>query len=326
MIDIDRARRYNAQRITAELRDRMVEAIGGQAHLDVELVATFQDAHNYTVIESGLERELLDVDGMFGPATRSAVLAARLDADPDVQETPDLTAPMPEPIEPPPAPLFRAERFSGRPELLPNMVDRRRRTTPTYEGRRYTPDVRGIGDVWGWCLHQTAVLYGDQPHERNDTTNAHFLIRRDRYGTILWLHDLDLELWAANLFNARTVSIEVEARACGIEGDRRTLWKPHLGVAEATDVQLEQLDALVRWGTALITVQGGRPRVLVAHRQSSGNRDNDPGSRIWAVAVRLQAELELHDGGEPGHGPASVGTGSPIPVEWNPARVGFHYR
>jgi hypothetical protein len=326
MIDIGKARRYNEGRIDRSVREALGEAIG-RRRADVLLVAGFQRMHNDIVsslgLDSGVDIGLLDVDGMFGPATLAALFAVPVG---DIEgPTPDPDDPMPAPPEPEPEPLARAEQFSGRPEVLPQMIDRRRHATPTYEGRRYTPDVRPIGDVWGWCLHQTAVLYGDEPPSRNDTTGAHFVIRRDPHATILWLHDLDLELWAANRFNSRTISIEVEARACGVEGDPRTLWQPHLGVAEATDAQLRQLERLVHWGDGLIRDLGGEPRVLVAHRQSSRTRRNDPGSRIWSVAMRLQAALGLHDGGEPGRGPASVGTGRPIPTSWNPTRGGIPY-
>jgi antitoxin (DNA-binding transcriptional repressor) of toxin-antitoxin stability system len=85
---------------------------------------------------------------------------------------------------------------------------------------------------------------------------------------------------------------------------------------------IEAARAAVRWIVAEVARHGGRISRLVAHRQSSDMRQSDPGSALWqAVALPLHAELGLDDGG-PGY---RIGTGRPIPVDWDASRAGERY-
>jgi len=62
--------------------------------------------------------------------------------------------------------------------------------------------------------------------------------------------------------------------------------------------------------------------MLLAHRQASSSRQNDPGYQPWQeIAIPMMRELGLSDGG-PGF---KVDRGRPIPVDWDPTRTGYVY-
>jgi hypothetical protein len=112
----------------------------------------------------------------------------------------------------------------------------------------------------------------------------------------------------------------------GVEGDDRTFWRPAAERSRQpqspTPELVEAAKAAVRWIRDEVARHGGRLELLVAHRQSSQNRQSDPGSALWQqVAMPLHAELGLSDGG-PGF---RVGTGYPIPERWDPSRTGIKY-
>ena len=63
-------------------------------------------------------------------------------------------------------------------------------------------------------------------------------------------------------------------------------------------------------------------KFIHAHRQSSADRQSDPGSRIWQdVGIWGQQNLALSDGGKN----VKVGTGLKIPEAWDPSRTGVIY-
>ena len=91
---------------------------------------------------------------------------------------------------------------------------------------------------------------------------------------------------------------------------------------QLTPEAVEATKALIRWIVAEVAAHGGQVRALVAHRQSSATRRNDPGSAIWqAVALPMHAELGLSDGGVG----FAIDGGKPIPEAWDPRCVGVRY-
>ena len=63
-------------------------------------------------------------------------------------------------------------------------------------------------------------------------------------------------------------------------------------------------------------------KFIHAHRQSSADRQSDPGSRIWQDAgIWAQQNLALSDGGKN----FKVGTELKIPEAWDPSRTGVIY-
>ncbi len=204
-----------------------------------------------------------------------------------------------------------------------------------YDRRKFAAQAHGPEREWrvrsrpwrqvtGTCLHQTACLLGERL-ERYDTVGAHVAITRGR--KVIWLHDFDREVAAANGWNAGTVSIEIDGLYAGVEGDISTVWD------DPSTTHREQPMALppgvgdvgqrvVRWIHDRVNARGGRHRVLVAHRQSSESRQSDPGEAPWkAIALPLHAELGLSDGGVG----FKIGDGRPIPEAWDPRCKGVRY-
>jgi hypothetical protein len=200
-----------------------------------------------------------------------------------------------------------------------HLVDMRARSTKTkVYGHRPWSKVTGI------CLHQTACMMGERP-ERYENTGAHVVITRS--GKVIWLHDLDSLVIHGHGWNAQTVGFEIDGLFAGVEGDPKTVWddpstERHETGTTPTPAQLEAVRAAIRWVCHEVADKGGKVTALVAHRQSSDTRRNDPGSAIWkAVALPMHAELGLSDGG-PGF---KIGNGRPIPEAWDPSRVGIKY-
>ena len=155
-------------------------------------------------------------------------------------------------------------------------------------------------------LHQMACCFRpSDPLKRFLRLNAHFAILAD--GRILQLHPVSALLWASNGFNARSVAVEFAGNFPNIygkwwEGDR-------FGRNRPTSEQFEAGRYLVRY---LINTMGLTH--ILAHRQSSNTRDNDPGPDIWYHVGQWAVErLHLKDGGPGYKHPAG---GKPIPEQW----------
>jgi hypothetical protein len=216
------------------------------------------------------------------------------------------------PVEPAPTP-------APVPMEIPKIrLDRR-----TTAHLNYTPATRPWKSVTGICLHQTACLLGERP-ARWDTVGAHIGVTRS--GRVIWLHDFDRIVWHGNRWNAGTVGIEIDGLYEGVKGNPKTVWDdPSTATHEqgmiATPEAIEATKQTIRWICSVVAENGGAVKALVAHRQSSMNRRNDPGSELWqAVALPLHAELKLNDGGVG----FTVG-GLPIPEEWDPRCRGIKY-
>ncbi len=200
-----------------------------------------------------------------------------------------------------------------------NFVDRRQFAARTHDyGRRAWPTVTGI------CLHQTACMMGERDG-RYDAIGCHVVVCRS--GKVLWMHDFDRLIEHGNGWNTRTVGIEFDGLYAGIEGDPKTVWddpstaRRELAVAPTPEA-LEAGRQLCRWIVAEVARRGGGIKSIVAHRQASENRRNDPGSAIWqGVAVPLHTELGLSDGGIG----FKLGTGYAIPEVWDARCKGYKY-
>lgn len=200
----------------------------------------------------------------------------------------------------------------------PVVADRRVAATRDHVfGRRPWTGVTGI------TLHQTACTLGENP-PRWDSIGAHVGVTRA--GRVIWIHDFTSLVAHGNGWNSKCVGIEMDGLYEGIEGDPSTLWDdPSTATRERASMVTPELvasaRAAIRWICAEVAAHGGRVGALVAHRQSSKDRRNDPGSALWqAVALPMQASLGLSSiGGQ------AIGSGYPIPEAWDPARVGVKY-
>ena len=159
--------------------------------------------------------------------------------------------------------------------------------------------------VWALVLHQMACCYNvKDPMTRFLKMAPHFAILPD--GRILQLHPILSLTGASNGFNPGSVAVEF----AGNFPDTRGKWwhGAENGQNQVTSAQIEAGRYLVRY---LMRTMGLRE--ILAHRQSSGTRDNDPGPDIWYHVGQWAIDnLGLKDGG-PGF---KVGTGNPIPDLW----------
>jgi hypothetical protein len=189
--------------------------------------------------------------------------------------------------------------------------DRRKHAAQTHHG--YATRERDLLDVTGLCLHQAAVDLGEDP-KRYDTGGAHVFLSRG--GLIMWEHDWERWVCAANGWNAKTISIEVSGRYYGVEGNDRTYWKNRknpLPPQQLTPEAATALDGVIRWIHADVAARGGCIKVMVAHRQSSATRPADPGQAIWQAALPVAHELGIKTAND-----TTLGDGLPIPREWDP--------
>lgn len=203
--------------------------------------------------------------------------------------------------------------------LPPGLVDLRvRASKDKVYGRRTWENTTGI------TLHQTACVLGER-EERWLNVGCHVGITRA--GKILWLHDFDDLVVHGNGFNSQCVGFEIDGLYAGVDGDPKTVWdNPETAAHEQgmtpTPVQLEAVKHACRWVAHEVAHKGGKLKALVAHRQASDTRRNDPGSAIWkAVALPMMDELALSDGGVG----FKIGDGYAIPEAWDPSRIGIRY-
>lgn len=198
------------------------------------------------------------------------------------------------------------------------MVDRR-----PFADRNQDRGPRAWNEVSGICLHQTACDMGER-EGRYDTMGAHAGILRS--GKSILLHDFNRIVWHGNRWNAQTIGIEFNGLYMGIEGRPETTWDdPSTARHEVAQAITPAMVAggmdFIRWAVAEVGRHGGRVRAIVAHRQASKARRNDPGSALWqAVALPLMDELGLTDGGFD----FAVG-GYPIPEAWDSKKAGIPY-
>lgn len=192
----------------------------------------------------------------------------------------------------------------GQPEVggagAPSSIIDRTNLTP--KSHRKGP-ARSPGSVRALVLHQMAFSRGSNP-DRYNNVKSHFAILPD--GKVLQLHPVAALLWASNGFNRKSVAVEFAGNFPSVKG--RCWAADRFGCHRLTDEQIRAgrylIDHLMR------TI--GLTHVL-AHRQSSGTRENDPGPDIWyhvgEWAVRTRG---MRDGG-PGF---KIHSGNPIPDVW----------
>jgi hypothetical protein len=274
------------------------------------------------------------VDGIFGPPADQP----SVDASPGVSAEPAIdTAPSPDNAEPAPADAaldaaappespepsqgeYGLSRYfsselgtttNGRGTSSSRIIDL---TDKANKAERH--GMRDPKQVYALVLHQMACCFKvKDPMTRFLKHFApHFAILPD--GRILQLHPVRALTWASNLFNKFSVAVEFAGNFPNTKGkwwfDRRNGPPSAAHIkANSNHVTPEQIEAgrfLVRH---LIDTMG--LRMVVAHRQSSKDRENDPGPDVWYhVGQWAIGKLGLSDGGA-GY---KIGTGNPIPDLW----------
>jgi N-acetylmuramoyl-L-alanine amidase len=159
--------------------------------------------------------------------------------------------------------------------------------------------------VYALVLHQMACCFRRRDPLRSYLRiKSHFAILPE--GQILQLHPVSALLWASHGFNSKSVAVEFAGNFPNTTGK---WWKGETyGRDRPTAAQLEAGRCLVRH---LVRTMG--LRVVLAHRQSSNMRENDPGPEVWSHVGQWAIDtLGLSDGG-PGF---RIGNGKPIPDAW----------
>ncbi len=149
---------------------------------------------------------------------------------------------------------------------------------------------------------------------------AHFGITYT--GRILYIHPITYMGWHAQSLSHRTIGIEIAGFFRGVEKDPDTLPAGGFPRQVMTSAQIEAAKALIRYLHALVKQNGGSLTGIFPHRLASGSRRPDVCERGWKeIGLPMMSELHLTDGG-PGF---TMGSGLPIPFEWDPSRVGYSY-
>jgi len=159
--------------------------------------------------------------------------------------------------------------------------------------------------VYALVLHQMACCFRRRnPLHSYLRTKSHFAILPE--GQILQLHPVSALLWASHGFNSKSVAVEFAGNFPNIKG---RWWKGETyGRDRATPAQLEAGRCLIRH---LMRTMG--LRVVLAHRQSSNMRENDPGPDVWYHVGQWAVDtLGLSDGGAG----FKIGNGKPILDAW----------
>lgn len=165
--------------------------------------------------------------------------------------------------------------------------------------------ARDLTKVKALVLHQMACCFQRKdPLKGYLRLKAHFAILPD--GKILQIHPVAQLIWASNGFNNGSVAVEFAGNFPNTKGK---WWEgAKFGRNQVTPAQIEAGRRLIRHLVSTIGL-----RTVLAHRQSSATRENDPGPDIWHHVGQWAVEnLGLKDGG-PGF---KVGGGNPIPDLW----------
>ncbi len=207
-------------------------------------------------------------------------------------------------------------------EFNPSVIDER--ANHPHSGRSKDRPFRKWSHVTSIVLHQTATNFGEKISSWHRVP-IHFGVTRA--GSIIQLYDLTEICNHANDLNRSSVGIEIDGWYEGIEGKPETLWQPkkQLVPRKAMDLpvaQVEAANAAVQLIVATVAANGGKVTHIHPHRQSSDERESDPGSLIWqTVGIWAQNTLGLSDGGPD----FKVGKGLKIPKEWDARYVNNKY-
>lgn len=207
--------------------------------------------------------------------------------------------------QPDPPPFYRGENKHGR-------VGRRAPTSPVI--------VRRPEDVDTLVIHQTACRYGpgveSRDHRRAVRIAAHAVTFQDQV-TVL-SNPFRWHVHHGNGYNPVSLGWEIEGRYSGRPDDPRTAPREDLLSTwggppdEVTPWIVAGALAGLHWIVEAARVEGIVLRKFRAHRQSSGTRRSDPGHGLWSAlapeAEALGLSLDLSE---------AIGTGRPIPVEWD---------
>ncbi|WP_187260523.1 peptidoglycan recognition protein family protein [Pontibacter beigongshangensis] len=171
-------------------------------------------------------------------------------------------------------------------------------------------------------LHHMAYKRADSKGQYSNpekylAVGAHFCIMLD--GRIMQHHPISRFIWHSNCTSPRSVGVEFEGNFPDISGkwwyptDQKTKKKIKINEDTPTSAQYEAGRFLLSYLKLVLDLKH-----VLAHRQSSNTRVNDPGPAIWYnVAEWGIDKLGLGDGGKD----FKCGTGKPILPQWRSGKI-----
>lgn len=168
-------------------------------------------------------------------------------------------------------------------------------------------------------VHQTGCK---MPHTAKgwDRLNAHIGITRD--GDVILVNGFEDWIWHAQGLSRTSVGIEISGNFLGLIGKPNTLWKGGGGPHTLTHGQVVGLSKVYDFIADETERLDIKIQHVFAHRQSKDTRIADPGEEIWRKIGQIwQGLLVADDGGDS----YSVGSGRPIPKEWDSRRTSRYW-
>ena len=172
--------------------------------------------------------------------------------------------------------------------------------------------------LWAFVLHHMAFKRRGGPNKQFSApegylnTGSHFCIMLD--GRIIQLHPVSRMIWHGNCLSPRSVAVEFEGNFPDVKGqwwyptDKKTGKKIKINEDTPTQAQYES----GRFLASYLKIILGTTHIL-AHRQSSSSRVNDPGPDIWYNVGQWAIDnLGMTDGGPK----FKCGTGNPVLPAW----------
>jgi hypothetical protein len=185
--------------------------------------------------------------------------------------------------------------------------------------------LRAWSEISGVMLHRTACVIGETP-TRYLPVNAHAHITMG--GRLVLAHAWDKMIWHGHGPSPWTIGVEIDGNP---EGKPGYWWKPGGGPQDVTDAQVQAAGVLFKLFQEAFEKNGQKILYLVAHRQSSSDRECDPGWATWQkIAVPWMNQLGAIPGPREGHPPTeglalpvgyagdTWGSGLQVPREWDP--------
>jgi hypothetical protein len=121
-------------------------------------------------------------------------------------------------------------------------------------------------------------------------------------------------VWHAQKLSWTQIGVEIDGNPEGYPGYH---WKPGGGPDPITDEQVRACDVLLEMLMDEFKKQGGKLKHIHAHRQSSENRECDPGWGAWEkIAIPWMKKSKATPGGDDWSG-NTFGTGYHISKHWD---------
>lgn len=176
----------------------------------------------------------------------------------------------------------------------------------------YYNKKRDWSKIEGVLLHQTGCW---MPESEQTWARVRCHCGITRKGVIILTHPFDWIIWHGNNLSKQTIGLEVAGNFYGIEGVERSWWKPGGGPHDFTDAQEQASEVLFHIIKEEFDKNGGTWSKVYSHRQSSDQRTSDPGQSLWQ---KIAMVWHIAIGGDDGGPDYCVGSGKPVPKEWNP--------